>query len=264
MSRVLRALPHADPEWELVNWEDRGTEKADGDNDADSKPATGIALRPPSRRDFWRRTFYEPYLVKHSAPAIVASVPWGDSATVETAMTLSNPEGFAQFDQGGILLLVDELHWVKAGIEVVDGFPRLSCVVTNDFSDWSTQVWRKNAGEDRGSSDDTITSVTVRLRVHKVCAGEKFEGRQDASLVFEAAAVQDGDGCSEPAGADANVSWELIRIAHLGSVEPRADWRMGVFAACPVQQKGECTARFHFVSVGPLAGPTHGSDSGTV
>jgi regulation of enolase protein 1 (concanavalin A-like superfamily) len=36
---------------------------------------------------------------------------------------------------------IDSEHWLKTGIEVVDGIPRLSCVVTNGFSDWSTQSW---------------------------------------------------------------------------------------------------------------------------
>ena len=36
-----------------------------------------------------------------------------------------------QFDQGGLFVRVDDEHWIKAGIEVVDGKPRLSCVVTN-------------------------------------------------------------------------------------------------------------------------------------
>ena len=44
-----------------------------------------------------------------------------------------------QFDQGGLFVRFDKEHWIKAGIEVVDGTPRLSCVVTNGHSDWSTQ-----------------------------------------------------------------------------------------------------------------------------
>ena len=37
------------------------------------------------------------------------------------------------------MILVDARTWVKAGIEFVDGTPRLAMVVTNDgFSDWST------------------------------------------------------------------------------------------------------------------------------
>ena len=56
-----------------------------------------------------------------------------------------------QFDQGGIMVFRDTETWLKTGIEVVDGTPRLSCVVTrHGFSDWSTQPW-------------PATSMTIRL-----------------------------------------------------------------------------------------------------
>ena len=56
-----------------------------------------------------------------------------------------------QFDQGGIIVYRDPDTWLKTGIEVVDGVPRLSCVVTrHGFSDWSTQSW-------------PATSLTLRL-----------------------------------------------------------------------------------------------------
>jgi len=48
---------------------------------------------------------------------------------------------FTQFDQAGICIRLDSEHWLKTGIEVVDEKPRLSCVVTNGYSDWSTQSW---------------------------------------------------------------------------------------------------------------------------
>ena len=41
------------------------------------------------------------------------------------------------------MVYFDEEHWLKTGIEVVDGIPRLSCVVTNKYSDWSTQPWKE-------------------------------------------------------------------------------------------------------------------------
>ena len=53
-----------------------------------------------------------------------------------------NVQARHQFDQGGLIVWRDSETWLKTGIEVVDGRPRLSCVVTrNGFSDWSTQPW---------------------------------------------------------------------------------------------------------------------------
>lgn len=47
---------------------------------------------------------------------------------------------YAKFDQAGVIVYQDPDHWLKAGIEASDGQPRLSAVVTNTYSDWSTQV----------------------------------------------------------------------------------------------------------------------------
>ena len=43
--------------------------------------------------------------------------------------------GGAQFHQAGILIRLNHEHWIKTRIEVVDGIPRLSCVIMNGFSD---------------------------------------------------------------------------------------------------------------------------------
>ena len=57
----------------------------------------------------------------------MAKIPWEEEATITTSFTLKPKE---QFDQAGIMVVVDENVWVKAGIEYTDGFPNLSCVVT--------------------------------------------------------------------------------------------------------------------------------------
>ena len=44
----------------------------------------------------------------------------------------------SQFDQAGLIIFKDPEHWLKTGIEFVDGHPKLSCVITNMYSDWST------------------------------------------------------------------------------------------------------------------------------
>ena len=44
----------------------------------------------------------------------------------------------SQFDQAGLIIYKDSEHWLKTGIEYVDGHPKLSCVITNKYSDWST------------------------------------------------------------------------------------------------------------------------------
>lgn len=43
----------------------------------------------------------------------------------------------ALYDQAGLMVRLDASHWIKCGIEFVDGFQHASAVVTRDYSDWS-------------------------------------------------------------------------------------------------------------------------------
>lgn len=52
------------------------------------------------------------------------------------------------YDQAGLMVRVDSTHWLKCGVELVDGVQQASVVVTRDWSDWSVrpvgapeQIW---------------------------------------------------------------------------------------------------------------------------
>ena len=202
---------------------------------------TAISITPTPGLDYWSRTFYEPLLVKHDAQCLLTRVDADKEATLTTAFTLK-PR--AQFDQAGIMVLVDESTWVKAGIEYTDGSPRLSCVVTNDgFSDWSTQQWL--------DWDSATQSTSIRVRVSKLLPGRT----QGPALVFEAAPWVEGSR------AESAAPWVQIRIASLRSgAQP---WRMGLFAISPIEGAG-CSAFFHHIQLGPKQESVHGLDAGTV
>ena len=198
-----------------------------------------ITITPTPNLDYWSKTFYEPLLVKHDAETLLTHVAADAEATLTTAFTLK-PR--AQFDQAGIMILVDESTWVKAGIEYTDGVPRLSCVVTNDgFSDWSTQEWPDwNAVE---------KSTSIRIRVSKLWPGDE----QGPAMVFEAAPWVMG------ATAESTAKWVQIRIASLRSgTQP---WQIGIFAISPVEAAG-ASARFHHILLGPKQQPVHSMDAG--
>jgi dTDP-4-dehydrorhamnose reductase/regulation of enolase protein 1 (concanavalin A-like superfamily) len=170
-----------------------------------------LIVYPAAKKDYWRKTYYEPMLLKDDGAVLeCAGLNTDQHYTVEAKFDLV---AAAQFDQAGIFIRCDPEHWIKTGIEVVDGTPRLSCVVTNEFSDWSTQHWESF----RHLTPDTILVQDVEMRVH--C--------RETSFVIE---------------AKMGVKFDFIRIAHLHLSADK--FAAGVFACCPEDQKGGF-ATFH-------------------
>ena len=177
------------PEAKTVEAEGYGgnTEMADG--------GSTLVLSPPSKKDFWRKTYYSPVILKDDGPVLARRMPSAPTLSMQVTFELTPVR---QFDQAGLFVRFDEEHWIKAGIEVVDAKPRLSCVVTNGHSDWSTQPWPEAA-------------ATIRL---SQCG--------NGSYVFEA--------------LRAGGSFEMARIAQLHGAAQEV--QMGVFGCCPEAQEG--------------------------
>eukprot|EP01065_Artemidia_motanka_P006122 TRINITY_DN1299_c0_g1_i1.p1 TRINITY_DN1299_c0_g1~~TRINITY_DN1299_c0_g1_i1.p1 ORF type:complete len:231 (+),score=79.74 TRINITY_DN1299_c0_g1_i1:64-756(+) len=160
-----------------------------------------LILTPPAKKDLWRRTYYKPLLIKDDASCLVR--PLSGKTTVETCFTVFPKR---QFDQGGIVVRLSSELWLKAGIEVVDGVPRIGAVCTNVVSDWSTTPW---------------PSTSAALRVHVL----------EPDLVIEAAPCKDGKRTGD---------WAFLRICRLshGDSQPWRDAVAGVYGACPEEQMG--------------------------
>jgi len=182
-----------------------------------------LIIYPPTKKDFWLKTFYTPLLIKTDASALLCDIPLEIESTCKIDLSLN---AITQFDQGGLLVYIDESHWMKCGIEYCDGMPRLSVVVTNTFSDWSTQMW---------------SSLSVRLKIHKV--------RQSDSIVVEAAEIGSED-------------YHFIRIAHLShshTSDSPIRWRIGPYSASPIKNNG-CFASFSNFFVGDKEESAHSSN----
>jgi regulation of enolase protein 1 (concanavalin A-like superfamily) len=197
-----------------------------------------LTIRPCAKTDMWMRTFYTPTLIKCNAPVLGVRLPTIGWTTTETRFTVTPCH---QFDQGGLCAYIDDDNWLKAGIEVVDGQPRVSVVVTNrGFSDWSTQ---------------SFSGLELSMRLHQ----------RDHSFVVE---VQHGSDSGEQEADGAVVvekkstAWEFIRIAHLappppptpppqsqtGTLEPHTgSIVVGVYACCPADGSG--AVRFDSLSI---------------
>jgi hypothetical protein len=83
------------------------------------------------RTDFWRDTLYG--FRRDGGHGLQASVH-GDF----TVHVTFDGDCQALHDQARPILRDDEVHWIKAGIELSDGVANLSGVVTHGASDWST------------------------------------------------------------------------------------------------------------------------------
>ncbi|CAD1791819.1 regulation of enolase 1 [Xanthomonas arboricola] len=81
--------------------------------------------------DFWRKTHYGFTRDSGHFLGITAAARF-------TAQLRVRAQYESLYDQAGIMVRVDEQHWVKAGIELSDGRAMLSSVLTNPVSDWAT------------------------------------------------------------------------------------------------------------------------------
>lgn len=90
-----------------------------------------LKVAPEKGRDFWKKTLYG--FEFEDGSALLSE--WNNNSAVEVSFQLAS---FTElYDQAGILLYQGPEQWIKAGIEINDGIPQLSTVVTDGYSDWS-------------------------------------------------------------------------------------------------------------------------------
>ncbi|SMG24828.1 DUF1349 domain-containing protein [Cedecea sp. NFIX57] len=97
-----------------------------------------LSVVTDEQTDFWRKTWYG--FERFSGHFYGCNVR-GDF----TFQVKVNAEFSALYDQAGIMLLGDESHWLKAGIEFNDGVPAIGSVLTLGHSDWATGVFPRDA-----------------------------------------------------------------------------------------------------------------------
>ena len=161
---------------------------------------------PAGKTDFWQKTFYDPPIEKSDGHALLHEVPAG--LTQWTAQTQFTLKPINQFDQAGIIVFIDNFHWLKAGIENVDGQPKMSCVVTNGCSDWSTQPW--NSAEHVWMR----VSYTQKEFIVECKLGDRWEFIRKTPQMFQSAtAVRVGVYCCAPTGAGMHTTFHSLAIS---------------------------------------------------
>ncbi|HEY9816545.1 MAG TPA: DUF1349 domain-containing protein [Candidatus Obscuribacterales bacterium] len=89
-----------------------------------------ITMTTAPKTDFWRVTHYD--FIRHSGHFFYETVT-GDFVAEVTIQGQYRD----LYDQAGLMVRASDRHWIKAGIEYVNGVQNLSAVVTHDYSDWS-------------------------------------------------------------------------------------------------------------------------------
>ena len=156
-----------------------------------------LELKTGDRTDFWRETFYG--FIRDSGHAWLTAVAGDFSATA--SFTGDYRE---LYDQAGMMLRIDETHWIKAGIEYTDGLMHFSVVVTRGVSDWSVIPLHQASKE---------TEVFVRITRHGDAVRVQFHL---------------GDG-----------KWQMARLCPF----PADDASVGVTACSPERQGFRATFR---------------------
>ena len=149
-----------------------------------------LTVRSKGKTDFWRKTFYG-YVTDNGH--------FMNLAMMGEFMMQARVNGnySALYDQAGLMVRLDEKHWMKCGSEFVEGKRWASVVVTHDFSDWSTMedvsqtgaVWwrvvrKKDSIEAQCSKDgDKFTTIRqgyfpadVKVLVGVMCAAPEGAG----------------------------------------------------------------------------------------
>ncbi len=113
----------------------------------------GLKITPTPGCDFWRKTYTSPPAERATGNALLTKAPADvKRCRVSTVFSLSLVD---QFDQAGLMVYVDNRHWLKAGIEYEDGAANMSCVVTNGESDWNYFSW------------PTAADVSIRMELER-------------------------------------------------------------------------------------------------
>jgi uncharacterized protein len=106
--------------------------------------------------DFWRETHYG---FTRDSGHFFRCVAQGDF-TAELRVRARYEE---LYDQAGIMVRIDEAHWVKAGIEMSDGMALLSSVLTLGKSDWAVGRYGDDPADFRMRA--TVAEGVLKLQV---------------------------------------------------------------------------------------------------
>mmetsp|Transcript_2259 Transcript_2259/g.6741 ORF Transcript_2259/g.6741 Transcript_2259/m.6741 type:complete len:268 (-) Transcript_2259:243-1046(-) len=207
--------------------------------DIGGQNANQLTVEPAGRTDAWCRTYYRPEIVKDDVHLLGAQ--WSGDFSAQTRVRV---DAVNQYDQAGFMVRFGPDNWLKAGLEYVDGKMRVSVVVTNEYSDWTTHGVRE--------VDASIT-ITVHRRgrqfVVEFGAEEqpKTGGSASIASLFSSLFMH---SAPEPVPNLFNRTCELDTPAGGSAATRSISPTVGIYAAAPTAQGG--SARFDYLIITKL------------
>ncbi len=123
-----------------------------------------------------------------------------------------------RFDQMGLMLRIDEEHWIKTGIEYVDGVYNFSTVVTDVHSSWSVV--------ELAEKPESLWIKAMR-RIDAVEIFYSLDGvnykMSNVAYLPENKAVMVGMMAASPDGEGFNALFENFSVTHLPDTR-RIEW----------------------------------------
>jgi uncharacterized protein len=160
--------------------------------------------------DFWRTTHYG--YVTDDGHLYGAELAGDFDVSVLVSGTYAD-----QYDQAGLMIRVDDRHWLKTGIEFVDGRARFSTVITLEYSSWAVADLPAGLSELGLLLARRGNSVEVRYR-----AGDRVADPAAMDLAAVAYLPPDqpaiaGAMCAAPTGSGFTVSFRDLAVVPVPS-----------------------------------------------
>jgi hypothetical protein len=155
------------------------------------------------RTDFWRETHYG--FVRDDGHFFHDRIEGDFVAQVKVSGRF-----LALYDQAGLMVRRDESHWLKCGVELVDGVQQRSAVVTRHYSDWSVVPMPHNPA----SIWIRVTRRGAAVEVQCSEDGERYTLLRLAYLTPEPV-VDVGIMCASPDGEGFSATFEGLEIRAL-------------------------------------------------
>ncbi|XP_050675412.1 uncharacterized protein LOC126972597 [Leptidea sinapis] len=99
-----------------------------------SRNGETLEITTDNRTDFWQGTWYDFHFNTGHLYGVILQDDFTFEVCIEAKLT-------TLYDQAGLMIYLDETHWLKAGIEYNDGQPMIGSVLTNGVSDWATGLY---------------------------------------------------------------------------------------------------------------------------